>query len=349
MNLLFALLMLLPAAAPPKPHPKPHRGAAPNLSIVERSGEVMGASCTVVAQGRGDSTATAGALDAAWDEIARLEDVLGAWQVTSELTRLNAAASSERFACSPELYAAIDSAMGLAEETGGIFDPTIEPLGRAWDVHGAGRVPPADEIAAARRRVGWRAVAREPAGRTIRFTRPGMGLDLDGIARGYALDAAAASLRERGIARALMSLGDECLAISNREPWQVTVALPRDPSVSAFRLALSNGAISTATQSEHGVSVGGVRYGRLLDPRTGMPVRSDASVSVVSRSATRANALSAALLVMGRESAAAFVAGRGGLGVLWFEPEGDRIHAWAWNLPALAAEPGIDVVWMTPR
>jgi len=348
-KLLLAFLMLIPAAALAKPRPQPNRAAAPPLSIVERSGDVLGAPCTAQAQGRGDSTATAGALDAAWDDIARLGDVLSAWQASSELSRLNAAAASERFACSVELYAAIDSAMRVADETGGVFDPTIEPLNRAWDVHGAGRVPAADEIAAARSRIGWRAVVREASGRTVRFTRPGMGLDLDRVARGYALDRVVVSLRERGIARALVSVGDEILAVSNREPWQVAVPLPGDRLVPAFRLALTNGALSTATQSEQGVSVEGVRHGRLLDPRTGMPVRSDASVSVVSRSATRANALSTALLVMGRERAAAFAAGHAGLGVLWLEPAGDGLHAWAWNLPSVVAEPGINVVWMTPR
>ena len=349
MKLLLVLPLVILAAAPPKrPPPPPHPGAAPPLSVVRRSDEVLGAACTTVAEGRGDSTSTALALSEAWDEMARLDDILGA-RAGSELGRLNALAATERFACSPDLYAAIDSALDVAEETGGLFDPTIEPLARAWDLRGAGRVPAADEIAAARRQVGWRAVARDPGGRVVRFTRPGMALDLDDIARGYALERAAAALRARGIARALLSLDDQTLALSNREPWQVPIALPGDRPEPGLRLALTNAALSTCTASGPGGTIAALRHARVLDPRSGMTVRTDASVSVVARSATRANALSAALLVMGRERAAAFVADHPGLGALWLEPTTEGVNAWAWNLPAVAAEPGVNVVWKTPR
>jgi len=348
-KLLIALpFVILATAPPPKPPPPPHPGAAPPLSVVRRSDEVLGAACTTVAEGRGDSTSTALALAEAWDAMARLEGVLRA-EPGSELGRLNASATSERFKCSPDLYAAIDSALGAAEETGGLFDPTIEPLVRAWDLRGAGRVPAADEVAAARRQVGWRAVARDPGGRVVRFTRPGMGLDLDDIARGYALERAAAALRARGIARALLNLDDQTLALSNREPWQVTIAFPGDRPAPALRLALTNAALSTCTALGPGGTIAALRHARVLDPRSGTTVRSDASVSVVARSATRANALSVALLVMGRERAAAFVAGHPGLGALWLEPTAEGVNAWAWNLPAAAAEPGVNVVWMTPR
>lgn len=350
MNLvLVALLVMLSSPPPPKPRPWARRAATLSLSAAKRSGDILGAPCTALVEGRGDSTATARVLDAAWEEMARLGDVLDASRLASELSRLNAEAGAERFACSADLYAAIDSAMDAAEDTGGIFDPTIGPLTRAWDVHGAGRVPAADEIAATRRQVGWRAVAREPGGRVVRFTRPGMGLDLDGIARGYALDRAAASLREHGIARALLSLGDQSIALSNREPWQVAIRLPSDAPAPGFRVALTNGALATVATSDRGGAAAGVRRDVVLDPRTGMPLRGEASISVVTRSGSRAGAIAEALLVMGRERAAAFVAGHGGIGGLWLEPTSDGVRAWAWSLPAVAAEPGINVVWMTPR
>lgn len=346
---ILAFLMVLLAAAPPKRPPPPHPGAAQSLAVIRRSGELMGTSCTAVVEGRGDSAATSAALDMAWAGIARLGETLDDTSSTGELARLNSAAGKERFACSADLYDAIDSAMLVAEETGGLYDPTIEPLTRAWDARGAGRVPAADEIAAARRRVGWQAVARDPARRVVRFTRAGTGLDLDGIAHGVALDRSVASMRERGIARALLTLGDQTIALSKREPWKATIALPGDRSVTAFQVGLTNAALSTAASSSRGSAAEGVRRDRLLDPRTGMPVRVDASVSVVAFSAARAHALSGALLVMGRERAAAFVAGHSGLGVLWLEPTSDGLNAWAWNLPTVAAEPGINVMWMTPR
>ncbi len=349
MKLALVLLLLVPSIALAKTRPTPRRGAAPPLALVRRSGELMGAPCTAVVEGRADSANTARALDAVWDQAVLLGDVLSPWQPRTELSRLNERAGAERFACSTDLYAAVDSALRAAEETGGVFDPTIEPLSRAWDAYGEGRVPAAEEIAAARRAVGWRAVARDPDNRTVRLLRPGAGLDLGGIARGFALERIATGLRERGIARALVDLGGEILAISNREPWQTMVPVPGDPGRPALRLGLTNAALSTAAQVEHGVAADGVRRGSILDPVTGMPVRTGATVSVVARSATRAEAVAAALLVMGRDRAAAFAAAHAGLGVLWLEPAGDGLHAWAWNLPALEVEPDVRVVWMTSR
>ena len=349
MKLVLSLLLLVPAAAAAVTTPPRHPGAAPPLATIERARFVDGVHCVALAQGRGDSAATEAAVDEALDGVVRLQDALSLSQAGSELTRLNAAAASERVACSPELYGAIDEAMQVADETGGIWDPTIEPLTRAWDVRGEGRVPAQDEIAAARVHVGWRAVAREPSTRTVRFTRPGMGLDLDAVAPGYALDRAADLLRGRGIARALFEFGGDVLAISNREPWQATVVDPRDRSTPAFRLALTNAALATAIQSDTGGVASGVRAERILDPRTGLPLRTDASATVVMRSGARALALATALLLMGRDRAAAFVAAHPDLGALWIEPASDGLHAWAWNLPAIDAETGVTVLWMTRR
>src|SRR5204863_374634 len=82
--------------------------------------------------------------------------------------------------------------------TDGAYDPTILPLELAWNIHGAGRVPPPDERLAARALVGWQGVIRQPGGQ-LRFAREGVGLDLDGTARGLSLDRGAAMLRARGM------------------------------------------------------------------------------------------------------------------------------------------------------
>ena len=341
---LLALLSPLLAAAPPRP-PRPG-GVLPPLAHSQRARFLMGTVCTGVVGSRADSTAAGEALDAAFDEIARLESVMSSWQSESELQRLNAAAASERFACSADLYAVIDSALDTAAETGGSFDPTIEPLARAWDLRGPGRVPEESELAEARAHVGWRSVVREPMSRVVRFTRPGMGLDLGGIGKGYALDRAADLLRSRGTLRALLNFGGEVVALSDREPWKITVAHPADRTQPAVALGLSNAAASTSSQSERGIEANGVRYGHILDPRTGRPARTEASVTVVAASGTRADALSTALLVMGRERSLEFARTHPDIGVLWLEPLPGEVDAWSWNLPTATAEPGVTVRWM---
>jgi len=319
-----------------------------SAAAVERARYLMGTVCTAVAEAP-DSTIAAAAIAVAFDQIARLERVISSWREESELSRLNAAAAAAPFRCSPALFAAIAPALEAAEETGGAFDPTIEPLNRAWDLRGLGRVPGEAQIAAARALVGWRNVALDRAAGTVRFAAPGMGLDLGGIGKGVALDDAAQALALHGVSRALLNLGGEIRAISAGAAWTVTVAHPNDRLRPVVSFGVREAAVSTSAQSERGIEVRGRRYGHILDPRTGGPLERAASATVVAANSTRADALSTALLVMGRERAAEFAALHPDLGVLWLEPAGRALEAWRWNLADAAALPGADVRWMVER
>src|SRR5262249_44207194 len=112
----------------------------------------------------------------------------------------------------------------------------------------------------------------------------------------------------------------------------VWVASPIDRDRAAVQLSFPQGSLSTSAQSEHTRRVGGRRIGHVLDPRTGEPLGTRASASVLTLSGTRADALSTALLVMGHDRGHRFAAAHPELGVLWLEPSHDRVRAEAWNL-----------------
>ncbi|MEQ1831571.1 MAG: FAD:protein FMN transferase [Candidatus Eisenbacteria bacterium] len=276
-----------------------------------------------------DSMRCSAALDAALDEVAALEVLLSNWSATSALSRLNAAGAADAL---PEpLFAVIDSALTLAALTHGAFDPTVEPLTRAWDLRGEGRVPAERELAGALAHTGWARVVLEPAARGVRLN--GTQLDLGGIAKGFALDRAARVLAARGVSTATLDAGGQRLAIACTDT--VWVAEPGRRDVPAASLALTDASLSTSAQSERFVTVGGRRHGHVVDPRTGRPVANGGSVSVRAASATRADALSTALLVLGRAPAQAFATARPELGVLWLEPAHGHVLAHAWNLSLL--------------
>ena len=107
---------------------------------------------------------------------------------------------------------------------------------------------------------------------------------------------------------------------------------------------LGAGSLSTSVQRERSLVVRGRRVGHVLDPRTGEPVLGQASVSVAAASGTRADALSTALLVMGRERAQAYAAAHPELGVLWLEPSAHGLAARAWNLTIDSVAAGVHVV-----
>ena len=303
----------------------------------------MGTVC--IAEGAGhDTTLVAAALGSALVEIGRLEKIMTPWDSLSELRLLNKRAGST-LAVTPDLFAVVDSSLAFARMTHGAFDPTVEPLVEAWDLRGQGRVPSDDELSDARSKVGWQLVDIGPSTKTIFCGVIGYGIDLGGIGKGYALDRAAAVLHFKSIFRARLNFGGELYVCSDGAPWLIAIANPTKRLEPAVRFSLGTGAVSTSGQSEHGFERNGVRYGHVLDPNTGRPVDTRASVTVVAASGTRADALSTGLLVMGRERAQKFAELHPEIGVLWLEPANNGVQAWKWHFPAGATlESGVR--WM---
>ncbi|HTK32231.1 MAG TPA: FAD:protein FMN transferase [Candidatus Saccharimonadaceae bacterium] len=312
---------------------------------VEGARELMGTTCTVSVESR-DSQWSRRCMQEAFDTIADLDSVLSSWREDSELSHVNAAGAETRIGCSEPFYACLDSALVIAAETNGAFDPTVEPLNRVWDLRGDGRVPEPGELADARALVGFHLLSVVPGARTVRFPRPGMGLDFGGIGKGFALDAAMDQLYRRGVKRALVNLGGQISTFTDGEAWTVQIADPADRLKPAVRLVVRRTSISTSSQSEHHFTANGRDYGHILDPRRGEPVNTNASVTVLAPSGTRADGLSTAFLVMGRDAVDAYLDGHPEIGALWMEPTQDGIRAWRWHLATVSVEPGIAVQWM---
>jgi thiamine biosynthesis lipoprotein len=342
-RLVLILLALLATRVPARAAGRPgggNRAAAATGPRLTRSTRVLDGVLTVAAASRGivmDTTRTSTALDLTCQEAEQLTAVFAPEAGVGELARLNRAAAGERFPCSVDLFAALEAATALAAETEGAYDPTDGPLRRAWE---RGARPDAGDLSAARLLVGWRMLALDPGTRTARFARPGMEVALGAIARGTVLEHAAAALRQRGIARARLELGGDVLAFTSHEPWSVAVPGPHGGDRVVVTLIVSNAAVATARSDGEGSR-------RVLDPRTGQRVPGEVSVTVVERSAVRARALAEALLVMGRDGASAYAGAHPGAGVLWLEPLGGDVRAWAWNLGRVAPEPDVRIEWMT--
>lgn len=332
-------------AAPDTTTPQDPAGAPRDQRafLVSRARYLMGTICTAVAESP-DSARAAHTIAFAFDEIDRLEQVMSSWKKDSEVTRLNTSGSLW-FPCSPWLWAAIDSSFRYAQFTKGAFDPTIEPYNRAWDMRGKGRVAKPADLAQASILVGYQKVNLDRGEHRVMFPFTDMGMDFGGIGKGLALDRVARLMKRDSLRRVVIDFGGQVLVLGDH--WLVKIAHPTNRLLPVIRLDASNGSVSTSSQSEHGFTIKKQRYGHIIDPRSGQPVAGDASVTVVAVNATRADALSTALLVMGRESALEFAKHHPDIGVLWLEPAGDSVRAWMSNLPGARAEPGITVEWMS--
>lgn len=345
--MIAALVLAVSLAAPATASPAGDATFSDSAAVT-RVRSLMGTLCSVQIATAPAARPRAAALAAgALDEIARLEPLFTSWDPESELQRLNARAAAGPVPCSPELFAVTSRALELARDTGGAFDPTVEPLMLAWDVRGAGRVPHPIERDSALARVGWRGVTCDAATRTVSFARGGMGLDLGGIGKGWALDRAASLLdsAEGGArTRVLFNFGGEVLA---RGPgrWTIELADPADRLRPVASIDVASRAVSTSGQREHSLRAGSRTIGHIVDPRTGEPVATSASVTVIAADATSADALSTALLVLGLEGASRYARAHPEVGVVWLEPTGRDIRGWRWNQEVRAAADG-RVKWM---
>ena len=157
--------------------------------------------------------------------------------------------------------------------------------------------------------------------RTVRFAGPGVELSFGAVAKGWALDRVAATLRVRKVPRALLTAGAAATAAGAARPWELALR-PGEGELGTVRLR--DAALGTSGAGEQSFSTDGRRYGHVLDPRTGRPAEGVRSASVVTTEAAVADALSTAFLVGGPDLAASFCASRPGTMALLVLDEAPR-------------------------
>ena len=243
----------------------------------------------------------------------RVDTEMSEWKDSSPLSAVNRNAGLAPTPVPDELRRVIARAIEIGDLTDGAFDPTWAAMWGLWDFNAQQpRVPADAEIAARLALIDYTAVQVDDDAGTVALPRAGMFIGLGGIAKGYALDRAAAALREAGINSFLLSAGGQIVVGDPRvdgpppggaaRPWRVGIRDPRGPGDDSFAtLDLTNSGISTTGDYERSFMLDGVRYHHVLDPRTGRPSHGVRAVSVVSPDATLADALSTALMILGVE------------------------------------------------
>ncbi len=241
----------------------------------------------------------------------------------SELSRLNASnAISPRPAApdaptairvSPDLFNVLSHAQEIAAQTAGSFDITIRPLADLWGfIWKEYRLPTEAELKEVLPRVNHRFLELHSADRTVRFTRPGVSLDLGGIAKGYAVDCATAKLHALGITNAMIKAGGD-LRVIGAPPGQTHwIVQLEDPGKQGrrFPVRLRDAALSTSGNYENFFEINARRYAHILDPRTGLPVPDIAACTVIAPTCMESDAWATALVVLGVEQSLSKFGGR---------------------------------------
>jgi thiamine biosynthesis lipoprotein len=234
-------------------------------------------------------------------EITRLDEQLSVYRSASEVSWINAYAATRAVKVEPRLFSLLLRCQALSLATEGAFDITIAPLMRAWGfAGGTGAVPSPARLATALACVGSRHVLLDPDASTVRFTRPGMNIDLGAAGKGYAVDEAIAILRARGVTRALLHGGTSSVHVIGAPVDRASWRIAWSPSQGAARtFDLRNAALSVSAVHGKCFTSEGWTYGHVIDPRTGLPARTATSAIVTGPQSLEADVLSTALLVLG--------------------------------------------------
>jgi thiamine biosynthesis lipoprotein len=289
----------------------------------------MGTSVSARATAADEETARR-AVEAAFEAIAQAERVASFYDPASELMALNGAAAEGPREASPELYELVALAREVAAATDGYFDPTVAPLVEAYGIKGgAPRWPDDEELAGVMDRVGYEGVKLNPEKRTVTFARPGMVLDLSGIAKGWAVDRAAAAMADAGAQAGIVEAGGEVVCFGGGpgkgEPWKVGV---QDPDGGGLYATFEVGAGSCATSGGYAqrFEAEGHKFSHLFDPRTGRPAEGAAGVTVVARTCAEADAWATALAVMPAGESGRLVKRAPGVSCLILRREGKALR-----------------------
>lgn len=265
----------------------------------------MGTQFKITVFALGESEARTAA-NAAFARIAQLDRTMSDYRATSELMRLCQKAGGPPVRVSDDLFHVLSRAQEVSRLSHGAFDVTVGPIVKLWRrVRYTKKMPSPEELAHARSLVGYENVRLDPKDRTVQLLKAGVKLDLGGIAKGYAADAALDVLKERGLSRALVAAGGD-IAMNDPPPdsegWKVGIAPLLNPEATPSRLLLlSHAAVSTSGDAEQYIEIDGKRYSHIVDPRTGIGLVGRVSVTVVAPNGTTADSLTKVVAVLGPE------------------------------------------------
>jgi FAD:protein FMN transferase len=269
--------------------------------FIHKKKYLMGTVFDIVAYGE-SLPRVSDAVDKAFEEMARLDDVMSDYKADSALIRLNRSAHFQAQTVPPDLYRVIEESLHYSRLSNGKFDITVAPLANLWKAAVRGQPAPSEaELGKLRGCVGYQNIKLLPPDK-VEFRSPCLQIDLGAIGKGYALDRAVEVLRRHGISDALLDAGGSSIYAMGKPPGQKAWAVSlRDPSKKLWpQVKLSDSSVSTSEQTPRSALMKN-SAGHIVDPRKGVPLQTRFAVSAVAKTATASDALSTTLLLIGPE------------------------------------------------
>lgn len=276
------------------------RPALADPTVERASTQLLGTQIDIIAQDARPGAAGA-AMRAAFVEMARLECLMSRYRPDSQVSALARAAGRNPVPVAPEVMSVFKLARQVSEQSRGAFDITVGAYS-GWNFDPEhSRIPSSSELARERRFVNYRDVVLDEHNGSVYLRRPGMRLDLGGIAKLPILEAGMRVLRQHGIRDAMINGGGDVVASGKLQghEWRVGLRDPLAPERLLGVVTLSDGVVASSGDYERYFMHNGQRFHHVLDPETGLPAHGPHGVTLIGRDVDDVNGLGAAIMAAG--------------------------------------------------
>lgn len=276
---------------------------------VSRTQFVLGTVVTIDLYDNG----TEAILDKAFERLLEIENLMSANLEASEISRVNSLAGKEAVVVSDDTFTVIQQGLYYGDLSRGAFDISMEPVVHLWNIGtDQAKVPDMSVLQEVIRKVDYKEVILDEDDQSVFLPKEGMGLDLGGIAKGYAADEIVKLLENEGVTKAMLNLGGNVYAMGTKSPntqWKIGIQNPFDVRNAYFGVVtIADKSVVTSGPYERYFEENGKRYHHIFDVETGMPVENNiASVSVIADVSMDGDALSTSLYVLGIDQGIALV------------------------------------------
>ncbi len=300
--------------------------AAPPLERTEYN--LLGTTCLIRLYAGGSEAV----LDKAFARLAEIEARMTINKPDSELIEVNKAAGFRPVKVTPDVFDVIANGLRYSADGNGAFDITVAPLVQLWGIGTpAARIPGDKEIKAAIRLINYRDVVLDEKNSTVFLKKPGMGIDLGSVAKGYAADEVVRILRANGVSSALVDLGGNVLVMGtkpDRAPWRIGIQNPLEARGTMIGYVdITGGSVTTAGTYERFFEQNGKRYFHILDARTGFPAWNGLSaVAILAPDSLTADGYDTLVFTLGLDEGRKFVESRSGTIEAVFITENKEIY-----------------------
>ena len=266
---------------------------------LKKQADVMGTRIVVELYHPDPAVAQRG-VQAVMAEMRRIDASMSPFIDSSELSLVNREAGQHPVKITDELFRLLQRANRVSALTHGAFDVTFASVGFLYDYR-KGIRPDDRQRAETISLINYHRLQLDETQQTVHFTKPGMRIDLGGIAKGYAVDRSMALLEQLDIHNALVRAGGDSRVSGDRwgRPWTIGIRDPRDRKGVVAVIPLEDVAVSTSGDYERFFEQDGIRYHHIINPRTGDSARELQSVTIIGPDATTTDALSTSVFVLG--------------------------------------------------